>query len=138
MLVNVVAGCCYWVSNFTTARGSVSWRSIGRCRLGPWAACRVTLRFADAVGTVVAKANDQEYARQLVACWNAFLQAGTTDAERVAVRRIRRSYRKRHPPRDACDRVLRDVYDAERRAAAEALQISVVMIQGFMCKDRSR
>jgi hypothetical protein len=36
-----------------------------------------TLRFADASGIVVAKANDPEHARRLAACWNAFLQAAT-------------------------------------------------------------
>ena len=51
-----------------------------------------TLRFADASGTVVAKANDQEHARRLMACWSAFLQPETTDIERIAGRRIRRSY----------------------------------------------
>jgi hypothetical protein len=42
-----------------------------------------TLRFADASGTVVAKANDPEHAHRLAACWNAFLQAETTEIERI-------------------------------------------------------
>jgi hypothetical protein len=32
---------------------------------------------------VVAKANDPEHAHRLAACWNAFLQAGTTEIERI-------------------------------------------------------
>ena len=42
-----------------------------------------TLRFADASETVVAKANDPEHAHRLAACWNAFLQAETTEIERI-------------------------------------------------------
>jgi hypothetical protein len=53
------------------------------------------LRFADASGTVVAKANDPEHARRLAVCLNAFLQAETTDIERIAMRRLRRSYWKK-------------------------------------------
>ena len=65
---------------------------------------------------MVAKANDPEHAYRLAACWNAFLQAETTEIERIAWRGIRRSYRKRHPPRDDWERVLREEYAAERRA----------------------
>jgi hypothetical protein len=50
-----------------------------------------------------------------LACWNAFLQAETTDIERIAVCRIRRSYWKKHPPREEWERALRDEYAAERR-----------------------
>jgi hypothetical protein len=49
-----------------------------------------------------------------VGCWNAFLQAGTTEIERIAWRGIGRSYQKRHPTRDDRERVLRDMYAAER------------------------
>jgi hypothetical protein len=68
---------------------------------------RVMLRFADASGTVVAKANDPEHARRLAVCLNAFHQAETTDIERIAMRRLRRSYWKKHPPREEWERALR-------------------------------
>ena len=45
-------------------------------------------------------------ARRLAATWNAFLEAETTAIENVAVRR-----------RQEWDRVLREQYAAERRAA---------------------
>jgi hypothetical protein len=64
--------------------------------------------------------NDQEHTRRLAACWNAFLQAGTTEIERIAWRGMRRSYWKRHPPRDYWEWVFRDIYAAERRAAMKA------------------
>ena len=46
------------------------------------------------------------------------MEAETTAIENVAVRRIRRAYRKKHPSwREEWDRVLRAEYAAERRAA---------------------
>ena len=42
-----------------------------------------TLRFAECQREVVAKANDPEHAHRLAACWNAFLQAETTEIERI-------------------------------------------------------
>ena len=54
----------------------------------------------------------------LAAAWNAFLEAETTAIENVALRRIRRAYRKKHPERRReWDRLLREQYAAERRAA---------------------
>jgi hypothetical protein len=59
-----------------------------------------------------------EHARRLAAAWNAFLEAETTAIETVAVRRIRRAYRKKHPEwRQKWDRLLRKKYAVERRAA---------------------
>ena len=42
-----------------------------------------TLRFAECQREVVAKANDPEHAHRLAAPWNAFLQAETTEIERI-------------------------------------------------------
>jgi hypothetical protein len=49
----------------------------------------------------------RRHARRLAVCWNAFLQAETTDIERIAMRRLRRSYWKKHPPREEWERALR-------------------------------
>ena len=42
-----------------------------------------TLRFAECQREVVAKANDPEHVHRLAARWNAFLQAETTEIERI-------------------------------------------------------
>ena len=41
------------------------------------------LRIRQCQRTAVAKANDPEHAHRLAACWNAFLQAETTEIERI-------------------------------------------------------
>jgi hypothetical protein len=43
-----------------------------------------------------------------------FLRAGTMNTQRAAVRPIRRSYRKKHPPQDNRGRVLREVAAEDR------------------------
>jgi hypothetical protein len=76
-----------------------------------------TLRFTHN-GAIIARVNVPEHARRLAAAWNAFLEAETTAIENVALRRIRRAYRKKHPERRReWDRLLREQYAAERRAA---------------------
>ena len=73
-------------------------------------------------GTIIARVNVPEHARRLTAAWNAFLEAETTAIESVAVRRIRRAYRKKHPEwRQEWDRVLRAEYAVERRAAMKVV-----------------
>jgi hypothetical protein len=65
----------------------------------------------------MARVNVREHAHRLAAAWNAFLEAETTAIESVAVRRIRRAYRKKHPYwREEWDRILREEKAAERRA----------------------
>jgi hypothetical protein len=59
-----------------------------------------------------------EHARRLATAWNAFPEEETTAIENVAVRRKRRAYRKKHPDwRQEWDRLLREQYAVERRAA---------------------
>jgi hypothetical protein len=70
-------------------------------------------------GAIIARVNVAEDARRLAAAWNAFLDAETTAIENVAVRRIRRAYRKKHPCwREAWDRVLRAEYVAKACACS--------------------
>ena len=67
-----------------------------------------TLRFTHN-GAIIARVNVPEHARRLAAAWNAFLEVETTAIESVAVRRIRRAYRKKHPEwREEWDRLLRE------------------------------
>ena len=76
-----------------------------------------TLRFTHN-GAIIARVNVPEHARRLTAAWNAFLEAETTAIENVALRRIRRAYQKKHPEwRQELDRLLREQYVVERRAA---------------------
>jgi hypothetical protein len=73
-------------------------------------------------GALVARANFPEHARRLAAAWNAFLEAETTAIENVALRRIRRAYRKKRPEwRQERDRLLRERYAVERRAAIKVV-----------------
>jgi hypothetical protein len=67
-------------------------------------------------GAIIARVNVPERARRLTAAWYAFLEAETTAIESVAVRRIRRAYRKKLPEwRQEWDRLLREQYAVERR-----------------------
>jgi hypothetical protein len=80
-----------------------------------------TLRFTHN-GAIIARVNVPEHARRLAAAWNAFLEAETTAIENVALRRIRRAYRKKHPEwRQEWDRLLREQYAVERRAAMKVV-----------------
>jgi hypothetical protein len=80
-----------------------------------------TLRFTHN-GAIIARVSVPEHARRLAAAWNAFLEAETTAIENIAVRRIRRAYRKKHPEwRREWDRVLRAEYAVERRAAMKVV-----------------
>ena len=69
-----------------------------------------TLRFTHN-GAIIARVSVPEHARRLAAAWNAFLEAETTAIENVAVRR-----------RQEWDRVLREQYAAERRAAMKVVK----------------
>jgi hypothetical protein len=76
-----------------------------------------TLRFTHN-GAIVAQANVPKHERRLAAAWNAFLEEETTAIENVAVRRTRRAYRRKRPEwRQEWDRLLREEYAVERRAA---------------------
>jgi hypothetical protein len=73
--------------------------------------------------SVIARVNVPEHARRLAAAWNAFLEAETTAIENVALRRIRRAYQKKHPEwRQVWDRLLREQYAVERRAAMKVVK----------------
>jgi len=79
-----------------------------------------TLRFTHN-GAIIDRVNVPDHTR-LAAAWNAFLEAETTAIENVAVRRIRRAYRKKHPEwRKEWDRLLREQYAVERRAAMKVV-----------------
>jgi hypothetical protein len=80
-----------------------------------------TLRFTHN-GAIIARVNVPEHARRLAAAWNAFLEAETTAIESVAVRRMRRAYRKKHTEcRREWDRLLREQYAVERHAAMKVV-----------------
>ena len=79
-----------------------------------------TLRFTHN-GAIIARVSVPEHARRLAAAWNAFLEAETTAIENVALR-IRRAYQKKHPEwRQEWDRLLREQYAVERRAAMKVV-----------------
>ena len=70
----------------------------------------------------MAPVNVPEHARRLAAAWNALLEAETTAIENVALRLIRRAYRKKPPEwRQEWDRLLREQYAVERRAAMKVV-----------------